>query len=54
LRVSPEEAQALKEADPAVQAGVFRVVTLLWMVPAGAMAFSQTHFPRSAAEAFST
>jgi uncharacterized protein YciI len=53
LCVSPEEAQVLKEADPAVQAGVFRVVTLPWMVPAGAMVFSQTHFPRSAAEAFS-
>jgi uncharacterized protein YciI len=54
LSVSREEAQALKEADPAVQAGVFRVVTLPWMVPAGAMTFTQTHFPRSAAEASGT
>lgn len=51
LRASQEEARALKEADPAVQAGVFRVVTLPWMVPAGAMTFSRSHFPRSAAEA---
>jgi uncharacterized protein YciI len=51
LCVSQEEAQALKEADPAVRAGVFRVVTLPWMVPSGAMTFSQTHFPSSAAEA---
>jgi uncharacterized protein YciI len=51
LGVSPEEAQALAEADPAVQAGVFRVVTLPWMLPAGAMTFSRTHFPRSVADA---
>jgi uncharacterized protein len=51
LSVSPAEAQALKEADPAVQAGVFRVITLPWMVPAGAVTFSPTHFPRSIADA---
>ena len=45
---------ALKEADPAVQAGIFRVVTLPWMTPSGAMTFSQTHLPRSAAEASGT
>jgi uncharacterized protein len=51
LRVDTDEARALKEMDPAVQAGLFRVVALPWMVPAGAVTFSQTHFPRSAAEA---
>jgi uncharacterized protein len=52
MRVNTDEARALKEADPAVQAGVFRVVALPWMVPAGAMTFSPTQFPRSVAEAF--
>jgi uncharacterized protein len=51
LRVGTDEARALKEAVPAVQAGLFRVVALPWMVPAGAVTFSRTHFPRSAAEA---
>lgn len=51
LNVSPEEARALKEADPAVQAGVYSVVAMPWMLPAGAMSFSRTRFPRSVAEA---
>lgn len=51
LSVGADEARALKEADPVVRAGVFRVIVLPWMVPAGAVAFTQTHFPRSAAEA---
>jgi hypothetical protein len=40
----------LKEADAAVQAGVFSVRVLPWMVPAGAVTFSPTRFPRSIAD----
>jgi uncharacterized protein len=51
LSVGPDEARALKEADPAVRAGKFRVIVLPWQVPAGAMRFSPARFPRSVAEA---
>jgi hypothetical protein len=51
LNVDPERARELKEADPAVQAGRFSIKVIPWMVPAGAMMFSPTHFPRSIAEA---
>jgi len=54
LSVGVEEARALKERDPAVQAGKYRIVALPWMVPAGAMTFSPTTFPRSASEAAGT
>jgi uncharacterized protein len=50
LSVGSDEALRLKEEDPAVKAGRFRVVIMPWMVPAGAMTFTSTHFPRSAAE----
>jgi uncharacterized protein len=50
LGVEPERARALKEADAAVQAGVFSVRVLPWMVPAGAVTFSPTRFPRSIAD----
>lgn len=50
LRVGADEALRLKEQDPAVVAGRFRVVVLPWMVPAGAVAFSHTRFPRSMGE----
>ena len=50
LNVDPEQARALKEADPAVRAGRYSVKVVPWMVPAGAMTFSATHFPRSVAE----
>ena len=33
---SVEEARTLKERDPAVQAGKYRIIALPWMVPAGA------------------
>jgi hypothetical protein len=46
-----EEARALKERDPAVRAGKYRIIALPWMVPAGAMTFSPTTFPRSTPEA---
>jgi uncharacterized protein YciI len=51
LNVDPERAKALKEQDPAVRAGRFSVQIFPWIVPAGAMTFGQTHFPRSMAEA---
>jgi uncharacterized protein YciI len=51
LNVPPEQARALKEADPAVRAGVYSIRIIPWVVPAGAMAFSPTRFPRSVAEA---
>jgi uncharacterized protein len=47
LNVEPERARALKEHDPAVLAGRFSVKVIPWMVPRGAMTFSQTQFPRS-------
>ena len=53
LSVGVDEARRLKEADEAVRAGVFSVKVLPWMVPAGAIAFRQTRFPRSSAEATS-
>jgi uncharacterized protein YciI len=51
LNVEPDRARELKEQDPAVQIGRFSVKVMPWMVPAGAMAFSPTRFPRSVAEA---
>ena len=50
LNVDPEQARALKEQDPAVRAGRFSVQVVPWQVPAGAIAFSATHFPRSVAD----
>jgi uncharacterized protein len=47
LNVPVDEARRLKEADEAVRAGVFSVRVLPWRIPAGAMSFSQTFFPRS-------
>jgi len=51
LAVGVEEARTLKERDPAVRAGVYRVIALPWMVPAGAMTFTPARFPRSMSEA---
>jgi uncharacterized protein len=50
LNVDPEQALELKQADPAVRAGRFSVKVIPWMVPAGALSFSATRFPRSVAE----
>jgi hypothetical protein len=54
LSVGVEDAIALKERDPAVQAGRYRIIALPWLVPAGAIAFSPATFPRSVAEATGT
>jgi hypothetical protein len=50
LIVDVERARALREADPAVQAGRFDVIVRPWMVPEGAMSFDPARFPRSMAE----
>lgn len=50
LCVDPERARELKEADPAVRAGRYRVTILPWMVPTGAISFAPARFPRSMAE----
>lgn len=51
FKVGPDEARALCEQDPAVQAGVFEARILPWLVPAGAVRYSRTTFPHSSAEA---
>jgi uncharacterized protein YciI len=50
LNVDPERARELKEQDPAVQIGRFSVKVMPWMLPAGAITFSPTRFPRSVAD----
>jgi uncharacterized protein len=50
LNVGPDEARSLKEADPAVQAGRFTITVIPWQVPAGAIAWAPTFFPRSVAD----
>jgi uncharacterized protein len=47
LDCEPDEALRLKGEDPAVRAGVFELVAMPWMLPAGAMHFTPTTFPRS-------
>ncbi|MDE9366464.1 YciI family protein [Luteipulveratus sp. YIM 133132] len=47
LRCEREEALRLKGEDPAVRAGVFELVAMPWMLPAGAVHFTPTTFPRS-------
>ena len=51
-RGTVEEVRGFCEAhpDPAVAAGRFRVELMPWMVPAGAMQFAVTRFPRSIAD----
>lgn len=51
LNVGADEARDLCEQDPAVQAGVFDVKILPWLVPSGAVQYSRTTFPHSSAEA---
>jgi uncharacterized protein YciI len=49
--VEPALAHELLEQDPAVRIGRLAVKILPWTLPAGAIAFSPTRFPRSMAEA---
>jgi uncharacterized protein YciI len=51
LNVDVDEARRLKEEDPAVKAGKYRIIALPWMVPGGAVHFAPTRFPRSVTEA---
>jgi uncharacterized protein YciI len=51
LACEPEEALRVKGDDPAVRAGVFELVALPWLVPAGAIAHDPAaSFPRSTDE----
>jgi uncharacterized protein len=47
LGCEPDEALRLKGEDPAVRADVFELVAMPWMLPAGAIHFTPTTFPRS-------
>ena len=51
LTVDPDEARRLKEADPAVQAGIYSVEVFRWRFPSGAMHYTPTTFPRSITQA---
>jgi len=51
LNVDPERARKLKEQDPAVRAGKYRIEVYPWLLPAGLIAFSAGRLPRSMAEA---
>lgn len=51
LNVDPERARKLKEEDPAVRAGKYRIEVYPWLIPAGLMVFSAGRLPRSVAEA---
>lgn len=53
LRVSAEEALALKAEDPAVRAGLYLLHAMPWQVPGEAVSFHRAKFPRSMAEALS-
>ena len=50
LNVDVETALALKARDPAVQAGVYTIRAIPWMLPSGAMHFTPTRFPHSVAD----
>jgi uncharacterized protein YciI len=45
-----DDTRTLVEQDPAVQAGLFEVQLLPWLVPAGALKFATTRFPHSRAD----
>jgi uncharacterized protein YciI len=50
LNVDEDTARRLLEEDPAVRAGMIDVLVVPWMVPAGAVRFLPTKFPRSMRE----
>jgi hypothetical protein len=50
LNAGVDEARRLKEADRALREGVFDLRVMRWQVPAGAMSFAHTFFPRSMAD----
>jgi uncharacterized protein len=51
LKVGVEEARRLKEDDPAVRAGKYRIEAYSWVLPASLMTFSPGRLPRSMREA---
>lgn len=50
LNVGPERAQELKEQDPAIRAGKYRIETYPWILPGGLLSFLPRLLPRSMAE----
>jgi uncharacterized protein YciI len=54
LAVPPERALELKQADPAVRAGVYEVRMLRWHTPAGFVSFTPGRLPRSVAGVLGT
>jgi uncharacterized protein YciI len=54
LNVGVDEARALAEGDPAVEAGIFLLRVIPWSVPEGAMHFTPTVLPRSMADVLGT
>jgi uncharacterized protein len=46
-----EQTRVLCEQDPSVRAGRLSVTILPWKIPAGALLFAPTFFPRSVADA---
>jgi uncharacterized protein YciI len=54
MNVGADEARALAERDPAVEAGVYLLRIIPWSVPAGAMHFTPTFLPRSLADVLGT
>lgn len=53
FKVDAPRARALHQDDPAVKAGRYSIQAFPWIVPAGAIDFSPTIFPRSMKEASS-
>jgi uncharacterized protein YciI len=53
MRVDAAEALRLNSEDPAVRAGLYRLVALPWVTPTGALHFTPTRMPRSVADAMS-
>ena len=51
FRGIPEELRTFEVADPWVKAGHLEYQFYPWMIPAGAVQFSHTRFPRSMADA---
>ena len=50
LTVGVDEAAALMADDPSIRAGRLEARFQTWLCPAGAMSFSPTRFPHSAAD----
>ena len=50
LNVDLDQALDLKEQDPAIRAGWYRVEVHRWILPAGLIAFTRGRLPRSMAD----